>query len=110
MKKTIALILVLVICLSLVACGPSQEDVVGIWTGKWTYEGNTIEKTLLLSPDGTYGALTYKNGALDKLEGGTYEISGKEVELHPDGNTGITTPYDYKRGKLVNNGHELVRQ
>ena len=73
MKSLVTVALLLALCLSLVACSVSKEDVVGTWTG-------------------------------------TYEISGRRVELHPNGEKGHTTPYEYKGGKLVNNDHEFTKK
>ena len=92
MKSFVAVALLLALCLSLVACSVSKEDVVGTWTGSWTYNGNSYVEAIVLS------------------ENGTYEISGRRVELHPNGEKGHTTPYEYKGGKLVNNDHEFTKK
>lgn len=110
MKKMISLVLVLALCLSLVACGISEEELAGTWTGSWTYNGNSFDRTLIFDDDGNYESIMYKNGELYKTESGTYEISGNNVDLHPGGDEGQTTPYKVKGGKLVNNGHEMVKQ
>lgn len=110
MKKAISLILALVLCLSLCACSPSKEDLVGTWSGSWTYKDNQFEETIVLKDDGTYKSAMYKNGKHHESESGTYEINGRTVELHPNGDEGCTTPYKYKGGKLVNNDHEFFKE
>ena len=62
-----------------------------------------------MTDDDTYASVTYKNGSYYETESGTYEIDGMKVSLHPNGNTGHSTPYEYKNGKLVNNGHEFSK-
>lgn len=110
MKKAVSLILALVMCLSLIACSASKEDLVGTWSGSWTYNGNQFERTFVLKNDGTYTSVMYKNGQYYETESGTYEISGRTVDLHPNGDEGQSTPYKYKGGKLVNNDHEFVKE
>jgi len=110
MKSLVAVALLLALCLSLVACSVSKEDVVGTWTGSWTYNGNSYVEAIVLSENGTYASAMYKNGSYYKTETGTYEISGRRVELHPNGEKGHTTPYEYKGGKLVNNDHEFTKK
>ena len=113
MKKTkaaIAMIMVVSICLVLVACGISQEEVVGTWSGSWEYNGKLISCAIVFNENGSYAKATLSNGSDTKAEVGTYEIKGGEVRLHPNGDAGSTTAYKYKGGALVNNGHELFKK
>ena len=109
MKKALALILLVVLCLSLAACTASKDDLVGTWSGSWEYEGNLFVETFTLTENGTYTSTLYKNGNLNKTESGTYEIDGNTVDLHPTGE-GSWTSYDYKGGKLINNDHEFTKR
>ena len=108
-KKALSLVLLLVLCLTLTSCKVSKEDLVGTWTGLWTYEGNSYVRTFVLEDDDTYSAILYKNGDLYEIESGVYEIDGKTVSLYETGEQGHTN-YDYKGGKLVNNGHKFIKE
>lgn len=108
MRMIVAFALVLSMCLCLTACGVSKDDVVGTWTGTWTYNGNSFAKAFVLSETGTYASTTLKNGAQHKVEMGTYEINGNKVELHPENEMG-TTVYKFKNGTLINNDHVFVK-
>lgn len=110
MKKALALFLVAVLCLSLVACAPSKEKLVGTWSGSWTYNGNEFTRTFVLESDGTYTEVMYKNGEYYKTETGTYEIRGRNVDLHPNGDKNQSTPHKYRGGKLYNADHAFVKQ
>lgn len=66
MKKTIAILLVLVICVSLGACGSDKEAVKnalqGSWTSKWTNQGTQISRYY------TFKGNTYTKEVLHFLE------------------------------------------
>lgn len=108
MRMAVAVLLALTLCLALTACGVSKDDVVGTWTGTWTYNGNSFAKAFVLSENGTYASTTLKNGAYHETQTGTYAISGNKVELHPENEAG-TTVYKYKNGTLINNDHVFVK-
>lgn len=113
MKKIVSIVALVVLfslCLSLCACGIEKKDVVGTWGGSYTYEGNSFSVGLALTDGGDYAKVTYKNGSLKSEESGTYEIDGRKVKLHPDGNKNSTTEYKYKDGTLENNGHKLTKK
>lgn len=109
-KSFVTVAVLLAICLSLVACSLSRKDVVGTWTASWTYNGNSIQKTIVIREDGTYTSTIYRNSKHYETETGTYSIDGKELNLHPNGDKGQSTPYDYKNGKLDNNGHKFTKK
>ncbi len=109
LKRTLVLVLILTMVLCLASCGLEAEEVLGTWVGAYEYEGNSFSRAFVLDADGTYAEVTYKNGALSSTEVGTFEVKGKHVRLHPDGNTGITVEYDYKGEALVNNDHEYYK-
>lgn len=114
-KKKTALIAgiaagVLIIIILLASLIPvKQSKIVGTWDGSWTYEGSSFEKIILFEADSTFTSLTYKNGSVNDLDMGSYEIKGKKVILHSSINNGVMTEYKYKRGKLFNNGHGLSK-
>ena len=108
-KAIAALALVVVMMMSMTACVATKSNVVGTWVGEYTYNGNSFACAFALDSDGTYAKVTYKNGSLNSAEVGTYEVNLFSVDLHPDGNSGVTTSYKYRFGKLVNNGHEFTK-
>ena len=110
LKKLIAFVLVLVLCLSLAACAISNEELVGVWVGEWNYEGNNYKRGIVFNSDGSYVSVLNKNGSLHESEEGTYEIDGKNVDLHPDGDQGHTTPFKYRSGKLYNGDNKYIKQ
>lgn len=113
MKKIrlVAMLMVISVFLmsTLSGCGAKEADVVGIWTGSWTYEGNSISKTLIVTPDHEYASEITNSSTGTKYETGIWEIQGGELKLHPNGNKGQTTAYKYKGGKLENNGHKMTK-
>lgn len=108
-RSGMALVLMVAMLVSLCACGISKDEAVGTWSGTYVYEGNTFTAAFVLSEDGEYAKITYKNGSLSSSEEGTWEIDGGKVVLHEDGNMGISTVYKYSGGNLVNNGHEFSK-
>lgn len=110
MRAFAVLALVVVMLLSMTACVATEDSVEGTWSGSYVYNGNSFSCAFALDGDGTYAKVTYKNGSLNSAEIGTYEVNLFSVDLHPDGNTGVTTSYDYRFGKLVNNGHEFTKE
>lgn len=99
MKKPIALLLVMVICLSLCACGGNQEEVKnalqGTWTAKWTYAGTQISRYY------TFKGNTYTTGGVAifgevQTETGTFEVMDTCIRLTPDdGSSAIELDYTY---------------
>lgn len=86
----------------------TQDQLVGIWTGSWYYEGAFIQEGISFEADGTFTELNYRDGTVSSVRYGTYEIKGSKVVCH-DKVTNTSTDYKHKRGKLVNNGHELTK-
>lgn len=83
MKKIIALALVIVMCLSFVACG-NKEDYSGKWVAEeWTVEktGAIVNATLELYEDGTFKDTT--NSSIDgyKELQGSWTVKGDEIKL-----------------------------
>lgn len=113
MKKFLALTLAVALCLPLAGCGLSEKDVVGVWSGEYTYNGNDFSIEFELFDDGTYIKTIEKNGSFHELEMGTYTIRhnflSSEVVL--DSRTDeSTTPYTYRFGVLHNGGHDFYRE
>lgn len=110
LKKIIAFVLALVLCLSLAACSVSTDDLAGVWVGEWDYQGNNYKRGIVFNSDGSYISVLNKNGSLHESEEGTYEIDGRNVDLHPNGEQGITTPFKYKHKNLYNGDHKYIKQ
>lgn len=112
MKKMLTVALVLVMTLSLCACGPTKEEVAGTYTGTYKYEGNTFSTAIVLSEDGIYVKATEKNGGEPSITIGDYEIDGNKVILYdPDSVVyhGVRTDYKYSNGTLKNGGHKFSK-
>ena len=112
MKTFLSLLLVAVLCLFLVGCGLSEKDVVGVWSGEYTYNGNDFAVEFELFDDGTYVKMIEKNGSFHELEMGVYTIRhnflSSEVVLNSRTDES-TTPYTYRLGVLHNGGHDFYR-
>lgn len=109
-NKIIALVLAAMMCCVLLsACGISESDAVGTWSGTYVYDGNNFAVAFILSADGEYSKATVKNGEVSSTETGVWEIDGGKVVLHKDGNFGVSTEYKFKGGALVNNDHEFYK-
>lgn len=52
-----------------------NRDIIGIWSGEWTFEGKHIVKAIKFMPDGTYKDVTLVDGNLSETQEGTYKIS-----------------------------------
>ena len=117
MKKTIRAVsvclVVVMIISTLVACSPSVEEVVGTYSGSYTYNGNRFNVVIMLYDDGTYVKAIGKNGSVSSVESGDYEIRGNEIRLY-DSDTvvehGSWTDYKYSKDTLENNGNKLTKE
>jgi len=111
MKKLIALFLVVIMVISLCACGKklSAGDLIGIWSGAWEYEGHRINTAIQFERDGTYAQITFRDNTVSSVEEGIYTIDGNEVNCKQNGPFGTTT-YKFSGGKLTNNGHSLSKE
>ncbi len=108
-KSILAAILIAAICLSLAACGLSEEDVVGTWSGSWRFNDNTLQAVFTLNPDGTYSRLTFKNGLFFSSDSGNFTIDGDTVILQATG-AAEQTPYTYEDGMLMNSGIHFTKE
>ncbi len=102
MKRALALILALVMCLSLAACGGGNKDNVrdalqGSWVAKWSAMGQPISRYYTFKGDKyTTGGVA----ALGELETstGTFEIRKDTIHLIPDdGSSGTDLDYTYNK-------------
>ena len=108
-KLIVAVILVLTLCFAFCACGMTRDKAVGTWSGTYEYNGNYFSVSFVLSSDGEYSYISYKNGDFNKSETGTWEIEDGAVVLHVDGNTSKSTIYEYDGDALVNNNHKFYK-
>lgn len=110
MKRTLALLLALVLCLSFTACGKAtSNDLVGLWNGSGNHDGDSFTYTVLFATSGNYFEEICKNGKPISTEKGTYEIDGSKVYLYENGNKGAYTKYKFKGDSLNNNGNSLTK-
>ncbi len=89
-----------------------KNDVVGVWTGSYTYNGNSYTVSISLKENGDYAKLMYKNGYYYSFETGDYEVSGNSIRLYDSSALtyhGVSTKYSYFFGRIQNNGHYLDR-
>lgn len=110
MKSLLAILLICAFCLPLCACGISEEEAVGTWSGTYEYNGSSFSVAFVLSANGQYAKAVYKNGSMSSSETGTWEIGGGDVLLHKNGDSSTATRYEYKGGALVNNDHKFYKQ
>ena len=113
MKKTLCILAAILMVISLVSCNSvSKEDLVGTWSGAWTYNGNVIAEGITFYSDGNYDMVMLKNDSVYKVQNGDYEIKGDKVLVYNGDSIvhhGEWMEYTYKDGKLENNGHYLEK-
>ena len=114
MNKTVKVVSVCMILslllLALVSCGPSMEEVAGTYSGSYTsYMGHKYYVVIILDDDGTYARATSKDGILSSSDSGDYEIKGSTVRLYIDSEDHYVD-YSYKDGVLENGGYQFTKQ
>lgn len=109
-KRFISIGVVLILCICLCACGSDVDNLIGAWSGAWVYNGKQISSSFVLSENGQYTGTTLTNGKVSSSNVGTWEYADGELRLHPNGDLYSATVYEYKNGKLINNGHEHIKQ
>ncbi len=108
MKKTIIVLFILILGISIVACSISKEDIVGTWKGTWYVDGNRLEAKLVIKSDESYYCIMYRNNNLYKEESGSYVIDGDKITLRPySGEPG--TIYFFEDGALKSGSALLTR-
>ena len=115
-KKTLRMLALcmamLLMALTLTACGPSEEEVVGLYGGSYEYNGNTYSVGIVITAEGRYAKSTLKNGESNGSEVGDWEVKGSKVILYTDDSHtyhGTSTTYKWKDGQLENNGHYFTK-
>lgn len=101
MKKVSTLLLAVVMCLSLVACGRNNDDVIdalqGTWVAQWTNQGYELSRYYTFKDDSyTTGGMLI-SGALDPKTG-TFEVKNDTIHLIPDdGSSESDLDYTYNK-------------
>ena len=107
MKRIIPLLLVVVMCLSLVACGGNDKEISnalqGTWVAKWTAMGQSISRYY------TFKGETYTTGGVAvfgevETKTGTFEINGSTIKLIPDDGSKpneLDFTYNEKTGEIT---------
>lgn len=107
MKKILSIILVMVMCLSLCACGSKTDKIKdamqGTWVAEWTAIGKNISRYY------TFKGNKYTTGgdaALGELatETGTFEITDSVIKFTPDDNSehkDIEYSYNEETGEII---------
>ncbi|MBO5858513.1 MAG: hypothetical protein J6R20_01905 [Clostridia bacterium] len=108
-KALVAVVLLCTICFSLCSCGINKEEAIGTWSSTYVYNGNDIAVTFTLRDDGSYSYRLFKNGVLNTIESGTYDVKSTKIVLNINGNTGSTRTYKVKGDALVNNNHKFYK-
>lgn len=112
MKKIricLALVLICAVCISICACGLNKEDVIGVWSCTYEFDGSEFYNEFTLSADGTYSKTVHKNGSISSNESGTWTIEGNKVCLFESENS-ANTEYTYRGGKLINADHKFTKK
>ena len=101
MKKIIAILCILILCISVIACERTDAKIhdalQGSWVAKWTAAGKNIERYY------TFKGNTYTTGGtalFGKLETktGRFEIRDSTIHLIPDdGSNGKDLDYTYNK-------------
>ena len=87
MKRLSALLLTIVMCLSLAACGGNNDDVrdalQGTWVAEWTFQGVNIRKYIMFKGNSytTGGTRGSKDMEQDT---GTFEVKSDTIHFIPD--------------------------
>ena len=99
MKKILSIILVMLMCMSLCACGSKTDKVEkslqGSWVAEWRVAGNPIGRYYIFKGDTfTTGRVT-ANGETNKTTG-TYEITDSVIQFtSDDGSESKELEYSY---------------
>ena len=78
-------LLCLIISMIIVGCGATYENVVGTWRGSYVYEGNELDRTLIVNSNGNFEYTTYKNGSFSESKSGRWSIESGALILYPSG-------------------------
>ena len=104
MKKIVALVLVLSICLALCACGVSkakvEEDLQGGWEYVWYASAVGIYCFSYLEFDDGIVTYTFIRGQDTEVQYGTYKIKGKKILIELEDRE-MELSYSYEDDELV---------
>lgn len=92
--------------------GLEEDDVVGMWSGSYSYNGNSYSVAFELKENGRYSKATFKNGRMHDFEVGDWDVKGGSVYLYDDSSVtyhGSYMKYSYFFGQLGNNSHYFSR-
>ncbi len=87
----------------LCGCNVSEDNVIGTWTGSYTFNGNSYTVCTIIDASGAYSKVTVKNGLSYTSETGDWEIKGSKIYLYDDSSAvhhGEATVYTYSNGQL----------
>lgn len=115
MKKILCLFLtVILLCLCLISCAPSDKDRASIVTqlkGTWYYKASSYRSGYyIFTPDYKFAFIYFKvfsgEEEIDEVQIGTYEIGARYVVCTENDGTKHEVLYDYNKnvGKLVSIG------
>ena len=108
MKKTLAILLIAAMPLSLSACGVSESDITGAWLRETMYleaYGCDSDMIVFFGQDGLCCQLLLDHDSYKILSFklGTYELDGFRIVAKYEGDYGGTTTYKYF-GRFLKNG------
>ena len=100
MKKILSTILLIVMCLSLCACGSKtdkiNEALQGKWAAVWQVGDNVIGRYYIFKDNTYMTARVTANAGASEHESGTYEITDSVIQFLPDdGSEGKDLEYSY---------------
>ena len=84
MKRILAIVLLAVVLVSMVGCGVTEKDVVGVWKREplyMAYYGCETQMIISLAEDGSFSALLLDNQTHNILNytGGTWQLNDSTV-------------------------------
>ena len=104
MRKALSLILALVMCLSLCACGGNSKNIdpqIEV-LGKWTYDTGNCVWTYIFYSD---GSCTYCSSTNTPLTTTTYYLVGEKIVVEMTASNGMRCDWEFtykvKRGKFI---------
>lgn len=107
MKKIIVVLLILVMCIPLVACGGNEDEIQnalqGSWVAEWTAYGQSISRTYTFKGNNytTSGITVF--GSKD-VKTGTFEVKDSTIHLISDDGSSesdLDFSYNKKTGELI---------
>jgi len=101
MRKFLAAVLCIIICLSLCACnGVESELQKGIWCREYSAMGMDVLEEYEFEEDGTFVCTLHINGFFNSLDNGIYSVGEEEITLLYQSGEHISIDYTYESGTL----------